>query len=108
MSQNLYIKIRDFYSSEDIEIYPINEIARIPILLVDALGAERYTEWVQGQIVQLLDYRYRNKLATIITSNLKLNDIKEKIGERIYSRVVGLSKSVLVVSLDKRKREQNW
>lgn len=101
-------KIRDYYSSGDIEINPINEIARIQILLVDDLGAERYTEWVQEQIVQLLDYRYRNKLSTIITSNLKLNNLKEKIGERIYSRVVGLSKPVLVVSDDKRRREQDW
>jgi DNA replication protein DnaC len=101
-------KIRDYYSNGEVEFNPIIEIAKIPILLIDDLGAERYTEWVQEQIVQLLDYRYRNKLATIITSNLKLNDLKEKVGERIFSRVVGLSKPILVISDDKRKKEQNW
>jgi len=101
-------KIRDYYSQGETEFNPVYEIAKIPVLLVDDLGAERYTEWVQEQIVQLLDFRYRNKLSTIITSNLKLTDLKEKVGERIYSRVVGLSKPVLVLNDDYRKREQDW
>ncbi|MCS7231613.1 MAG: ATP-binding protein [Elusimicrobiota bacterium] len=101
-------KIRDHYSSGDIDINPVLEVAKIPVLLLDDLGAERYTEWTSEQIVQLLDFRYRNKLATIITSNLKLNDLKEKVGERIYSRVVGLSKPVLILNEDFRMKEQDW
>lgn len=101
-------RIRDYYSQGEVELNPVLEIAKIPVLLVDDLGAERYTEWVSEQIVQLLDYRYRNKLSTIITSNLKLNDLKERVGERIYSRVVGLSKPVLVLNDDFRKRQQDW
>lgn len=101
-------RIRDYYSQGDVEINPVLEIAKIPVLLVDDLGAERYTDWVSEQIVQLLDYRYRNKLSTIITSNLNLKELKEKVGERIYSRVVGLSKPVLVLNEDYRKRQQDW
>jgi len=101
-------KIRDYFNQGDIEFNPITEIAKIPVLLVDDIGAERYTEWVQEQIVQLLDYRYRNNLSTIITSNLSLREIKEKFGDRIYSRMVGLCKPVLMLGKDKRKRQQNW
>lgn len=101
-------RIRDYYSQGEVELNPVLEIAKIPVLLVDDLGAERYTEWVSEQIVQLLDYRYRNKLSTIITSNLKLNDLKDRVGERIYSRVVGLCKPILVLSDDYRKKQQDW
>lgn len=101
-------KIRDYYSQGDVEINPILEIAKIPVLLVDDLGAERYTEWVQEQIVQLLDYRYRNNLSTIITSNLNLKELRDKVGERIYSRVVGLCKPILIYGKDFRKKQQDW
>jgi DNA replication protein DnaC len=101
-------KIRDYYSQGEVELNPINEIAKIPVLLVDDLGAERYTEWVQEQIVQLLDFRYRNNLSTIITSNLNLKKLEEKVGERIYSRVIGLCKPVLIYGKDFRKKQQDW
>jgi len=108
LSLSLYQKIRDYYSQGDVEINPILEIAKIPVLLVDDLGAERYTEWVQEQIVQLLDYRYRNNLSTIITSNLNLKELRDKVGERIYSRVVGLCKPILIYGKDFRKKQQDW
>jgi len=48
--------------------------------------AEKTTEWALQTLFVIIDRRYRNMVKTIITSNLSLNEISEKIGDRIASR----------------------
>lgn len=48
---------------------------RQPMLVLDDLGRESQTEASRNRIGALLDYRYRNNLPTILTSNLSFPDI---------------------------------
>jgi DNA replication protein DnaC len=55
----------------------------VPLLVLDDLGAESATPWACEKLYQLVNHRYANRMATVITSNLK----SEAIEPRIYSRM---------------------
>ena len=54
------------------------------LLVIDDLGAQYSTPWAVEKLFQLLNYRYINRLLTVITSN---NDGLQTIDERIASRL---------------------
>lgn len=60
-------------------------------LFIDDLGTEELKNAVYGvsycPMIELLSERYDRQAATIITSNLTLDHIKEKYGERIADRI---------------------
>lgn len=61
----------------------LQRIEQTHILLLDDLGAEKQSDWAQERMFLLLDYRYRNKLPTIIASNLHLSQLPMRIADRI-------------------------
>ena len=72
-------------------------------LIVDDIGAEKVTDWVRSIFFELVDYRYNHLLPTIFISNLTLQDLEPIFGERIVSRIVGMSeKNILFEGDDKR------
>lgn len=74
------------------------------ILLLDDLGAERLTDYSRDQIYTLLDARYSNMQPTIITSNLKADVLRQHVGERMFSRLAQMCRTVEVVGEDYRMR----
>lgn len=62
----------------------------VPVLFLDDLGREptevmRYGN-VTSPITELLEYRYNQRLTTIVTTNLEPSEIREKYGDRIADR----------------------
>lgn len=60
------------------------------VLILDDLGAHNYTPWIINQLYSLINYRLNNMLTTIITTNLRLDDIDIRLDERIASRILEL------------------
>lgn len=60
------------------------------VLILDDLGAHNYTPWIINQLYSLINFRLNNMLTTIITTNLKLEDIDIRLDERIASRILEL------------------
>jgi DNA replication protein DnaC len=58
-------------------------IKKSPLLILDDLGAQSGTSWVEEKLFQILNYRYNTQLPTVITTNCYL----EEIGERLSSRM---------------------
>ena len=46
------------------------------LLVIDDLGVERNTEYAMEQMFTVIDSRYRSKKPLIVTTNLKLEEIK--------------------------------
>jgi DNA replication protein DnaC len=86
----------------------LDSYARVPLLLLDDLGAERPTDWTSERVAALIDHRWRDELPTVTTTNLTLGptgSLVEAVGERTYSRLVGCDAvCVRVVSDDRRRR----
>ena len=67
--------------AERLDIYKI-----APILILDDLGADHGREWREAMWFELLDWRYRNTLPTMITTNVDPRG--EELGYRLRSRML--------------------
>lgn len=68
------------------------------MLEVDDLCSSGHNEW-RGEIVfELIDYRYRKKMPTVITMNLKEYEFSKEYGGRSASRL--FAKNNLIIDLD--------
>jgi len=56
-------------------------------LVLDDLGRERQTEWVQETLYLVLNARYEDCRATSLTTNLDLDSLRRRIGEPILDRL---------------------
>ncbi len=69
----------------------INSLNKYALLILDDLGAERKSEFMQEQVFNIIDARYRSGLPMIITTNLTAEEMKKpsEIGNsRIYDRIL--------------------
>jgi len=61
------------------------------LLIIDDLGAERNTDYAMEQIFSIIDSRYRSGKPLIVTTNLKLAELKhppDLAHARIYDRIL--------------------
>jgi len=62
----------------------------IPLLLLDDFGIESKTAWVQEKLDTLIDYRLMNNLSLIVTSNLTLDEMPDRIRSRLMRHPKGI------------------
>jgi DNA replication protein DnaC len=58
------------------------------LLVLDDIGAEKISDWVQDVLFRIIDGRYRQKRPIFYTSNLKPSELKDKLGARIFDRMM--------------------
>jgi DNA replication protein DnaC len=80
----------------------IRRFADIEILVLDDLGAEKGSEWAMQSLCLIIDRRYSDMRRTVITSNLGLDGVAERLGERIASRIAGMCRVVRLEGNDRR------
>lgn len=85
----LLLKIRTCFSTKATltEEELINNYASCEVLVLDDLGAEKESDFVIVTLYLIIDRRNRYGRKTIITTNLSLSEIEEKLGARIASRL---------------------
>ncbi len=78
------------------------QIRSVYLLVIDDLGAEQSTPWAVEKLYQIFNYRYNNRLPTVVTSNCDL----DRLDPRICSRLCDpdLCNQVLLTSSDYRMR----
>jgi DNA replication protein DnaC len=59
------------------------EIRRSPLLILDDFGTQNATAWAQEKLFQIMNYRYINGLALVVTTNLDLEEIEGRIRSRL-------------------------
>jgi len=76
--------LRYAYSGVDMSFEErFEEIREIPLLILDDFGTQNATSWAQEKIFQIMNHRYINKLPTVITSNMLMNDFEGRIRSRL-------------------------
>ena len=92
-----------------------NYVKKVPLLLIDDLGAESVTPWARDEILcPLLQYRMDEKLPTFFTSNLNLETLENHLAitskgdeiikaGRIISRIKQLTEYQELISKNLRK-----
>jgi DNA replication protein DnaC len=89
----LLAQLRDTY--QDHAQYSLNELidrlSAVDLLHVDDVGAEQTSPWVLEQLYTIVNTRYEEGRAILLTTNLVTRDgdeaLREQIGERTVSRV---------------------
>ena len=59
------------------------DIRTAALLVMDDFGTHNATPWAQEKLFQIINYRYINKLPTVITTNLILDEIESRIRSRL-------------------------
>jgi len=59
------------------------QIRSVYLLVIDDLGAEQSTPWAAEKLYQIFNYRYNNRLPTVITSNSDLDSLDPRIRSRL-------------------------
>ena len=84
----------------------LDSLNEFDLLVIDDLGIERNTEYVNELVYNIIDARYRSGKPMIITTNLKYSDLhnaEDTSKARIYSRIIEMCLPVLVGGEDRRK-----
>ena len=100
----LLMELRNSFkdNAENSEWQIINHYAKVRPLVLDDLGAEKTSEFALQSLYIIIDKRYSEMRPTIITSNLTVDEIAEKVGDRIASRIAGMSKVIELKGRDRR------
>lgn len=64
------------------------QICNVSLLILDDLGVENPSGWAKEKLFQLLNYRYVNKLPTVITTNTALDELDPRISSRMMEKGV--------------------
>lgn len=84
--------------------YGVERLKRVPLLVVDDLGAESPTPYVKAAVYGLVNSRILDpKRATIYTSNADLDTIGRRVDGRISSRIAGSCRVVELRGVDLRR-----
>src|SRR6266851_2614107 len=95
-TRSLLQQIRATYNSftKTVEMDIIRPVMDAQLLILDDLGAERLTDWVEETMNVIVNSRYNAKLPTIFTSNYEdvpdreeMNSLLVRIGFRLHSRL---------------------
>ncbi|MFD7720628.1 ATP-binding protein [Streptomyces sp. NPDC059814] len=77
--------------------------SRVPLLIIDDLGAAKASEWVEEVTYRLINRRYNHMLPTLITTNLAIKDLKAYLGDRVTSRLAQMTTRVEFEPVDRRR-----
>lgn len=86
----------------------ISTLSEYDLLIIDDLGVERSTDYAMEQIFFIIDSCYRSRKPMIITTNLKLSELKnppDLAHARIYDRI--LERCAPILFDGKNFREEN-
>ncbi|MCI9374256.1 MAG: ATP-binding protein [Lachnospiraceae bacterium] len=76
----------DYKSKED-ERERYADLYQCDLLIVDDLGTELTNQFVASRLFSLLNQRHMGKKATVISTNLSLEELRDRYSDRIFSRI---------------------
>ena len=80
----------------------IAQLRAVEALVLDDLNAVKQTEWAEGEVLKLIDWRYREKAPLLVTTNVMLHDIEPRTLSRLQDWQ--LSKAVPMLWQDYRSQ----
>lgn len=107
--------LREVKASFGTGIDKVEQLKKIPLLLLDDIGAENTTDWGRDEILgPILQYRMQMNLKTFFTSNFDLESLEEHFSvsrdkistvkaKRIMERITFLTDTVKIVGKNRRK-----
>jgi DNA replication protein DnaC len=101
----LLAEIRDTFQDDGDGSYVsfLDRLAEVDLLHIDDFGAEKSSEWVLEQLYAIVNARYEEERAMVLTTNLERNELAEQITERTVSRLEEMCTVLPLFGADARK-----
>jgi DNA replication protein DnaC len=97
--------LRDSYGDDS--RFTLNELitrlSEVDLLHVDDVGAEQTSPWVLEQLYTIVNIRYEDGRAVMLTTNLPDDELKAQIGHRTVSRLNEMCHVLLLYGDDQRE-----
>lgn len=81
----------------------LQELCRVDLLVLDDLGHERPTDWTVERLGAVVNRRWLEQLPIVATTNLEPPQLREAVGERTFSRLMGDATVVKLTGTDRRR-----
>ena len=106
----LFINVPNFFTqlknniSENVEYieHIKHNIYNADIVVWDEIGTKNLTSFEHEHLLSFINNRIDNNKCQIFTSNLSPEELRDGVGDRLYSRVVTKSEKIEFKGLDKR------
>jgi DNA replication protein DnaC len=95
-------RIRQSFGHDDQATESILEIVCNRLVVLDDLGKQQMTEWVAEQFYTLIDMLWAEGKQTVITTNLSLKGLKQRIDPALVSRILGMCHVIALKGGDRR------
>lgn len=76
----------DYRSKEELALF-YEDIYSCDLVIIDDLGTELTNAFVSSQLFSFLNERHIRKKSTLISTNLSLEEIRDRYSDRIFSRI---------------------
>ena len=97
------LTLKDSISNSSDYINHIKQyVLDVDLVVWDEIGVKSLTTYEHEHLLNLINTRIDKNKSNIYTSNLFGNELQEKVGERLYSRITNLSINIELVGQDKR------
>jgi DNA replication protein DnaC len=102
----LLAEIRTTFDDDSQRSYTdlLDRLTGVDLLHIDDVGAEKTSPWVLEQLYALINTRYEEERAVVITTNLERDDLAEQINERTVSRLEEMCEVLPVTGADLRRQ----
>jgi DNA replication protein DnaC len=71
------------------ETQMIEHYGSVDLLIIEEIGVSAGSETELNQLFEIMDRRYESRLPTVLISNLKLDDVRQCLGDRVVDRLRG-------------------
>ncbi|MCI9462850.1 MAG: ATP-binding protein [Lachnospiraceae bacterium] len=75
------------YKNKEEQRERYQDLYECDLLIIDDLGTELTNQFVASQLFSLLNERHMGKRATVISTNLSLEELRNRYSDRIFSRI---------------------
>lgn len=84
---------------------PLDEFKKAPkLLVIDDVGSTCYEKnRVRTMYLNIIDYRYSQRLPILLTTNLTKNDFSDYLGDRVFDRLKACSYFIDITSPESRR-----
>jgi DNA replication protein DnaC len=98
---DLYAELRPRDGIDSHEVF--TRYADLDLLLLDDVGAAKDTQFTEDVTYRLVNHRYEQNLPMILTTNLRVDDLRKAIGDRTASRLAAMCTQVELRGTDRRR-----
>lgn len=84
---DLFTQLRQQMNNNSADNF-LEELKRVDTLIIDDYGMEYGTQFEQARLEELLDYRYRELLPTMVVTNKDLKDLPPRLASRFADKEI--------------------